>query len=120
VISKRLRIQIFNWLGAGKLTLIDDTKENKMTHGGAGNIYTANNGLPWPDTNPAASLNLGSSGGINLTVTPATGGWIVQINRSKYNVATDELQEPQLYIVPEEQDLGVELGKIITMSCLKV
>jgi hypothetical protein len=124
MISKSLRIRIFNWLGAGKLTLIDDTKENKMTGTVGGyQIHTTNNtGLPWPNTSPPASYApqpIDLKGGINLTVTPATGGWIVQINQGKYNMATGAHQEPQLYIVPEEQDLGAELGKIITMSCLK-
>jgi hypothetical protein len=114
MISKRLRIRIFNWLGAGKLTILDDTKENDMATGNY-QIHTTNNtGLPWPNTSPPGAYTpqpMDLKGGINLTVTPATGGWVVQLNRL--------YQEPQLYIVPEEQDLGVELGKIITMGCLK-
>lgn len=51
--------------------------------------------------------------GINITIAQATGGWVIQINPATHSV------KAQLYIIPEDRDLGVELGKIITMSCLK-
>jgi hypothetical protein len=108
MISKRLRIRIFNWLGAGKLTIVDDTKENKMTTG--------------PYTYGTNTLNISPSvpqidikGGINFTVAQATGGWIVQINHRSHI----QNESPDLYIIPEDADFDRELGKIITMSCLK-
>lgn len=51
--------------------------------------------------------------GLDLRVTPATGGYIVSMHLKKSFAS-----EPELYIISEDQDLGVELGKIITMACL--
>lgn len=52
--------------------------------------------------------------GIDIRVTPATGGYIISINpRSNYN------RTPDLHIVSSDQDLGSEIGKIITLTCLK-
>jgi len=115
MIFANLRVQLLNWLAAPSRTRFVNAqeKENDMAVGNY-QIHTTNN------TGYTLGVNTGNShapqpvdlkNGINLTVTPASGGWIVQINRI--------YQDPQLYIVPEEQDLGVELGKIITMSCLK-
>lgn len=120
MISKRLRIRIFNWLGAGKITILDDKKENTMTTG-----YTLNtgNGLSaGPYTYGTNTLSISPSvpqidvkGGINLTVAQATGGWIVQINHRSFV----QNESPDLYIISEDADFDRELGKIITMSCLK-
>ena len=52
-------------------------------------------------------------GEIDIRITPATGGTIVSILRGEYGTV------PDLYVVGEDQDLGVELGKIITMAFLK-
>ena len=52
--------------------------------------------------------------GIDIRVTPANGGYIVSISpRTGYG------QVPELHIVSDEQDLGAEIGKIITLACLK-
>jgi hypothetical protein len=51
--------------------------------------------------------------GIDIRVTPATGGVIVSVNHRNFNI------KPDLYIVTEDKDLGTEIGKIITMSYLK-
>lgn len=51
--------------------------------------------------------------GLDIRVTPAAGGFIVSIMHRNSN------QRPELHIVTENQDLGVELGKIITVSYLK-
>lgn len=51
--------------------------------------------------------------GIDLRITPAHGGFIVSVNhRGSHTV-------PELHIVTEDKDIGSEIGKIITMSCLK-
>ena len=122
MISKRLRIRILSWLGAGKLTILDDTKENKMT---TGPYTTLNTGLglsPGPYTYGTNTLSISPSvpqidvkGGINLTVAQATGGWIVQINHRSFV----QNESPDLYIISEDADFDRELGKIITMSCLR-
>ena len=122
MISKRLRIRIFNWLGAGKLTILDDTKENKMTTGPYTTLNTGPGLSPGPYTYGTSTLSISPSvpqidvkGGINLTVAQATGGWIVQINHRSHI----QNESPDLYIIPEDADFDRELGKIITMSCLK-
>ena len=51
--------------------------------------------------------------GIDLRITPAHGGFIISL--SHRNTGTI----PELHIVTEDKDLGAEIGKIITMSCLK-
>lgn len=50
--------------------------------------------------------------GLDLRVTPANGGYIVSIANEPGSKAT-------LYIIAEEQDLGQEIGKLITMLCLR-
>jgi hypothetical protein len=50
--------------------------------------------------------------GMDLRVTPANGGYIV-------SVQTKSGVKPELYIINETQDLGQEIGKIITMTCLR-
>ena len=117
MIFANLRVQLLNWLAAPSRTrfMMAQTKENDMATGNY-QIHTTNNtgytlGVQTGTGNSYTPQPMDLKGGINLTVTPATGGWVVQLNRV--------YQEPQLYIVPEEQDLGVELGKIITMGCLK-
>lgn len=52
-------------------------------------------------------------GGMDIRITPASGGVIVSILRGEYG------RTPDLHVIGEEQDLGVELGKIITLACLK-
>jgi len=59
------------------------------------------------------TLNHEFDQGIDLRITPATGGTIVSVSQRGYGKKAD------LYIVSSDQDLGAELGKIITMSCLK-
>jgi hypothetical protein len=119
MISKSLRIRIFNWLGAGKLTLRDDTKETQMSSGytlntGTGLSYNYNSGLNTVNlTAPQTQVDV--KGGINFTVAQATGGWIVQINHRGHS----HNESPDLYIIPDGADFDRELGKIITMSCLK-
>lgn len=51
--------------------------------------------------------------GIDLRITPAHGGHIVSLSHRNSNTV------PELHIVTEDKDLGAEIGKIITMSCLK-
>jgi outer membrane lipoprotein SlyB len=52
--------------------------------------------------------------GLDLRITAATGGYIVSIQSpNQYG------RDPELYIVHEDQDLGLEIGKIITIHYLK-
>ena len=60
-------------------------------------------------------ITINSKGnGMTIRIVPANGGIIVSIrNDNNYSSAGD------LYVVGEDQDLGAELGKIITMHHLK-
>jgi hypothetical protein len=49
---------------------------------------------------------------INISVHGANGGYIMEI-------ATQPGQTGELYIIPDGQDLGQEIGKIITHKMLK-
>ena len=57
----------------------------------------------------------GHNGGLNFTVYSATGGKVVQIRT--YNIATDQSRST-MYIVSDKEDLGQELGHIITVESL--
>jgi hypothetical protein len=48
-----------------------------------------------------------------IRITPANGGTIIQMHPQEYGVG-------ELYIIPDGTDFDRELGKIITMSKLKV
>jgi hypothetical protein len=51
--------------------------------------------------------------GLDIRLTPAAGGFVVSIfHRNSGN-------RPSLHLITEDQDLGAELGKIITVSYLK-
>ena len=67
-----------------------------------------------PYINGIASLQ-NSMRGLNFTVYSATGGKVVQIRT--YNIATDQSRST-LYIVSDKEDLGQELGHIITVESL--
>ena len=119
MIFANLRICFLNWLSAPAKTVFQNAYKKEQTN----MSYSINN-------NSAGAYTLGGGGitlsnpvgqslppidlkdGINFTLAQASGGWIIQINK-RYTTSTD------LYIIPEEKDLGIELGKIITMSCLK-
>jgi hypothetical protein len=113
-VFKNLRIKIFNWLGAGKLTLTYEKPEeyklmnNYTIAGSAGSNYI-------PDI---TGLGVGPSTqgpvtGQTLTIkiTPANGGNIISV-ASKH-------QTESLYIIADGDDFDRELGKIITMTKLK-
>ena len=52
--------------------------------------------------------------GINIRVVPANGGTIISIrDENQYSGASD------LYVVGQDQDIGTELSKIITLHYLK-
>ena len=60
--------------------------------------------------------SIGSSvNGMNLVVYSANGGKVIQINQ--YDSVTDRMKN-SLYIITDKEDLGEELGLIITKECL--
>jgi hypothetical protein len=50
--------------------------------------------------------------GMNITVARASNGWVVQLRVRNHS-------DHSLHIITDEGDFGAELGKIITMACLK-
>jgi len=57
----------------------------------------------------------GHNGGLNFTVYSATGGKVIQTRT--YNIATDQ-HRSALYVITDKEDLGQELGHIITVESL--
>lgn len=113
MIPKSWRITLFNWLGAGKITLAQDkTQEYNplstyTTGGGQFGLSIAPNGYGGPSTSmPATGQTM------SIKITPANGGTIIQVNTQEYSIG-------ELYIIPDGSDFDRELGKIITMSKLK-
>jgi len=72
-----------------------------------------------PPANPSASIgnsiNSGNNNGMNFTVYRAIGGTIIQLRT--YDQRTDN-DKSSLYIITDKENLGDELGKIITVECL--
>lgn len=64
----------------------------------------------------AGTASLHKFPGFDIRVSHATGGWIISVHVS-YSIGY--ATEPDLYVIHEDQDLGTELGKIITMHCLQ-
>ena len=56
------------------------------------------------------------SPGINFRVCKATGGYVVET--SSYDPTTDRTKA-NLHIITDEQDMGHEIGKILTMEALR-
>jgi tRNA U34 2-thiouridine synthase MnmA/TrmU len=79
------------------------------------------NGITSLQNSKRANMTIGSNaieehnGGLNFTVYSATGGKVVQIRT--YNIATDR-STSMLYIISDKEDLGKELGHIITIESL--
>jgi hypothetical protein len=118
-----LRIRILNWLAAPSRTQFTNNykKETEMSTNtltlgaSAGYPVMTNVGAGYGNWNATDLLpddkKINVQGGVNFTVRKANGGWIVQINR--FGVELD------YYVIAEDADFDRELGKIITMSCLK-
>jgi hypothetical protein len=108
MIPKSWRIGVWNWLGAGKISLTADkpqeyTMANTYTIGGGGA------GLGGLTINPSTPQ---SSQTLTIKITPANGGTIVQMQTSDFG-------NGELYIIPDGIDFDRELGKIITVSKLR-
>lgn len=101
---KDLRIRIFNWFAAGKLTLTyEKSQEYKMS-----NTYTIAGGAGYNGGITLGPLTQGpiTAQTLTLKITPANGGHIISVN-------------DDLYIIGDGTDFDRELGKIITMTKLK-
>lgn len=114
MIPKRWRIAFFNWLGAGKVKLKDDTQEHKtmsnyVIGGGVGQNWSA--GITLTESNTENRHNFKNT--ITIKVTPATGGHIVSVSNREGSGSEE------LHVIPEGADFDRELGKIITYNGLK-
>ena len=110
---KNLRVAIFNWFAAGKMTLTkyEDKPMSTYTIGG--------NGAGVLSINPNGNMGYSTGGSapqtsqtMTIKITPANGGTIIQLHLQEYSAG-------ELYIIPDGADFDRELGKIITMSKLK-
>ena len=54
--------------------------------------------------------------GLDIRITPANGGTVVSVISGS---PSGMLTKPDIYVISDKDDLGAELGKIITMVCLK-
>ena len=112
MIPKSWRIRLFNWIGAGKITLVEDKPQEYNTM----STYTLGGGgagQPWAGGITLGPSTQGPISGQTLTlkITPANGGSIVSVS--------GQSSSESLYIIADEADFDRELGKIITMSKLK-
>lgn len=118
---KDLRVRIFNWFAAGKLTLTyEEPKQfymgNTYTNGGSGQFnYNIN---PQPQV---PEMNLAKSN-INFNVAKAHGGWIVQVNPAQsntLNIGGLSNTAAELYLISDDEEFDSALGRIVTTACLK-
>ena len=63
---------------------------------------------------PGDEVDYLSNRGLNIRVLPANGGTIISVRRER-----DLGGEAELYVIGDAEDLGAEIGKIITMHFLK-
>ena len=134
MIPANWRIRIFNWFGAGKLTLTTDKSSNYVPStysinpggGGAGNLYYGslgggnNHNFTYNPQSDLSRMNITASS-INFNVAKAAGGWIVQVNKINRDLVSigGATTDQDLHIIHESEDFDSALGKIVTMSCLK-
>jgi hypothetical protein len=117
---KRLRIGIFNWFAAGKMTLTYEKPSEYISF----NNVSSGSGQLYYNINPQSQvpeMNLAKSN-INFNVAKATGGWIVQVNLPQQNVLNIVGSPPsnaELYLIHDSEDFDSALGKIVTTACLK-
>jgi len=104
-VFKNLRIKIFNWFAAGKMTLTyEKPQEYKLM-----STYTIAGGYSGGITlNPSYTTPTNT---LTLKITPANGGTIVSVQNPS--------GQEDLHIIPDGVDFDRELGKIITMNRLK-
>lgn len=116
----KLRWQIFNWLTAGRVVIDqkstqvngpENIKENVMS---VGQIASGYGVVSLSDSIHGSNHVVPD---MTIRVTNAIGGYIVNIDH--YNPNKSMVSEKQYYIIPEDRDFNVELGKIITLSRLK-
>jgi len=87
------------------------TSSGSITLGGVGG-----GGVPVWRGSPGIALD---HSGINLHIVKANGGWIIQIHHPTDSL-TGAYKKSDLYVINDDADFDRELGKILTIQCLKV
>ena len=105
---KNLRINILNWLAAGKIVIEKNKPQEykSMSYAIGGGAMSGTINLGPQNSGPFNSQT------ITIKVTPANGGNIVCVQANDY-------AQGELYLIHDGADFDRELGKIITMSKLK-
>lgn len=107
---KKMMRQFINWV------LTDEAQADIRTDSMATNYYGNNITKSKSPFAPIGSNSIdGHNGGLNFTVYSATGGKVVQIRT--YDPRSD-ISRSTLYVVTDKEDLGQELGHIITVESL--
>jgi hypothetical protein len=120
---KDLRVRIFNWLAAGRLTLSYE-EPKQYTFAGIGLPYNSATGQLNYNINPqpqVPEMNLAKSN-INFNVAKANGGWIVQVNPAQsntLNIGGLSNTAAELYLISDDEEFDSALGRIVTTACLK-
>lgn len=102
-LTKWLKIKILNWASQDDYPEPESVSSSQY---GSSNLKVRSN---------RANVRLDADGGLNFTVYPATGGKVVQL--TTYDPRTDR-SKTNLYVVTDKEDLGSELGQIITVESL--
>lgn len=123
---RNFRISILNWLAAGRMTIVKDKKPMATTLGAGPYTlgYGNGGGIQYnytPQQPQVSQMQLGNPT-INFNVAKANGGWIVQVNpQQTYNTMTlgGDVKPAELYLIHDNEEFDVALGKIVTTACLK-
>lgn len=110
---KNLRIAIFNWFAAGKLTLTTDKSQEYTSM--SQSVYTLGGGAAGYSgitINPQGTPQMNLPINLTIKIASANGGTVVSVN-------SGDSGKEDLYIIAEDADFDRELGKIITMNKLK-
>jgi len=83
---------------------------NSINTIGLGGYTLAGQGVSMTGHDELTQMN---NQGLNIRIVPATGGTIISIR------ADNNYSNGDLFVIHEDQDLGAELGKIITLHYLK-
>jgi hypothetical protein len=111
----KLRERIFNWFANGHISVStkDIARERLETMAIAKASTSGGYTIGQLGINQIGSDTAQSQNTINVKITPANGGTIVNIS-GQYDQHLGEL-----YVIPDGADFDSELGKIITHSRLK-
>jgi hypothetical protein len=101
--------RLINWANSDNYAMDTDLRGYKNYANSASNAKSS------PIGSYGTSSIDGHTGGMNFTVYSATGGKVVQIRT--YDPRSD-IARSTLYVITDKEDLGQELGHIITVESL--